>query len=72
MERAHRIQQFSRLAGRDLDEVGRSGKELYREFPAYLHVFFTNLKAAVEYTNYCLDHDEWENTAQALRAYLKI
>lgn len=28
MERAHIIQQYTRLAGRDLDEARRSGKEL--------------------------------------------
>ncbi|KAL1957498.1 hypothetical protein VTO42DRAFT_5961 [Malbranchea cinnamomea] len=54
LERAHKIQQYTRLAGRDLDEIKRNGQEL-------------NM---MEYTNYNLGHDEWDNTTQVLRKWL--
>ncbi|KAK2736756.1 hypothetical protein FQN55_001518 [Onygenales sp. PD_40] len=54
IDRAHRIQEYTRLAGRDLDEVKRSGKPL----------------DMMEYTNFNLGHDEWDHTTQALRKWL--
>ncbi|KAF1816415.1 FAD/NAD(P)-binding domain-containing protein [Eremomyces bilateralis CBS 781.70] len=51
MERAHRIQEYTRLSGRDLEEAKKDGKEL-------------NM---MEYQSYCFGHDEYDHTIQMLR-----
>ncbi|KAK2764508.1 hypothetical protein FQN54_009203 [Arachnomyces sp. PD_36] len=54
MERANRIQEYTRQAGWNVDEIKRSGKELGMK----------------EYSDYNLGHDEWDHTTQELRKWL--
>jgi Acetoacetate decarboxylase (ADC) len=67
-ERAHAIQQFTRLAGRDLDQ--QDGGKLDSMFSSESFLRLTRRNLVTKYTNYNFGHDEWHNSNHELRKHL--
>jgi hypothetical protein len=66
-ERAHKIQEYSRLAGNDLDKSpGMDSKHSTLIFPPVHQLTDT----VIEYTNYNFGHDEWDYSTQTLRKWI--
>lgn len=69
--RADRIQEYTRMAGRDLSEITKSdGKKLDSKYvygTARVNVALTQV--VNEYTMYNFGHDEWHNSCQKLREW---
>jgi hypothetical protein len=66
MERANRIQEYSRLAGADLDDQAKKDSKLIR-FHSRLYVLIE--RKVYSFTNYNFGHDEWDNSTQRFREW---
>ena len=81
MERANRVQEYSRLAGRDLGDKKLDSKanllfhHLLLPPPNFAPIRFAysqtdhSPRAVMEYTNYNFGHDEWDNSMNMFRKW---
>jgi hypothetical protein len=70
-ERAHRIQHYTRMAGRDAAEIASSGQQLNSQylFPNFI-VGETLTHPVNEYTSYNFAHDEWHHSTHQLKKWI--
>jgi 2-polyprenyl-6-methoxyphenol hydroxylase-like FAD-dependent oxidoreductase len=64
-DRAHRIQEYSRVAGRDIKEGTKNDSKSPLPFTQQIQL----INLVGQYTTYNFGHDEWDNSTQELRKW---
>lgn len=67
-ERACRVQQYTRLAGKDVEDSKLDSKSVLRDIPGVGRGLELT-KLAIQYRMYNFGHDEFDNSAQKLREW---
>lgn len=70
MDRANRLQEYSRVAGHDLQEEKKLNSEFISDTFKCMPLMADTAAIVMEFTSYNFGHDEWDNSMNVYRRWL--